>query len=111
MNKNRINKLLRTVTLAFCICMLAGFLIKDETAANAVMIKVEQEKQNITVSVKGLKNNKIQFFMFNVEGKLIKDMNIYGSKKVSISQIEKGIYMYEFFSNDERIKSGEIELK
>lgn len=109
--KTRQEKLLRNITLAFCFCVLASFLIKDEKISDAVVVKVEQEKQSITVSVKSSKNNKIQFYMFNIDGKLIKDLNIYGSKKISISQIEKGIYMYEFFSNDERIKSGEIELK
>lgn len=109
--KTRLEKLLRNITLVLCFCFLASFLIRDEKIINAVVVKVEQEKQNITVSVKSSKNNKIQFYMFNIEGKLIKDLNIYGSKRISISQIEKGVYMYEFFSNDERIKSGEIELK
>jgi hypothetical protein len=49
--------------------------------------------------------------MFNVEGKLIKELNISGSKKINITQLEKGLYTYDFFSKDERLKSGKIELK
>ena len=101
-----------SITLVLTLFMLTSFLIKKEvTYTEAVTVKVDQQSQSITVSVKGAKNNKVQFYMFNIEGKLIKDLNIYGSKKVNITKIEKGIYMYEFFSNDERIKSGEIELK
>lgn len=104
---------LRTVLLGASFCILAGFLIKKDNRvpAEAVSIKVEQQDQNITVSVKAAKKNKTQFYMFNIEGRLIKDLNIYGTKTVSITQVEKGFYTYEFFNEDERIKSGEIELK
>ena len=49
--------------------------------------------------------------MFNIDGDLVKEYNINGSQKILIAQMPKGIYLYEFFSNDNRLKSGKIELK
>lgn len=104
-------------SIAFlCLCfLLQSFLAKSGTITplfNTVMVKVEQEQNDITVSVKTSKNyNKVEFYMFNVEGKLIKELSINGSGKVSITKLEKGLYTYDFFSKDERIKSGKIELK
>ena len=104
---------LKGVVLISAFLMLQSFLLapKYNTYLNTVIVKVEQESNDIAVSVKTTSDNKIQFFMFNVEGKLIKELNIKGSKKINITELEKGIYMYDFFSNDERLKSGKIELK
>ena len=74
-------------------------------------INIVQENDGFTVSVKTTKDINIRFYMFTVEGRLIKELNIYGSKKISITQLEKGIYIYDFFSNDERLKNGKIELR
>jgi hypothetical protein len=70
-----------------------------------------QENSGLTVSVKTSKNINVHFYMFTVEGRLVKELNIYGSKKISITPLEKGIYIYDFFSNDERLKNGKIELR
>jgi hypothetical protein len=75
------------------------------------VVSIVQENDGFTVSVKSIKNINIRFYMFTVEGRLIKELNIYGSKKISISPLEKGIYIYDFFTNDERLKNGKIELR
>ena len=99
--------------LFICIFIISGFLIKPENkfSHKTMILKVEQESNDIAVSVKADINNKIQFYMFNVEGKMIKEITINGSKKINISHLEKGTYTYDFFSNDERLKNGKIELK
>ena len=56
-----------------------------------VMMKVEQENNTITVSVKTAKDNKIEFYMFTVEGNLIKELSISGTKKITIVPLEKGM--------------------
>ena len=103
------------VFLLMVICIsLQSFIIKPAEksfTANTVSVKVVQEKNDLTVSVISPADNKIQFYMFSIDGKLIKELKIHGSKKISITQLEKGTYTYDFFSNDERLKSGNIELK
>lgn len=117
--KNNINiiflkdHLIKSIVLFSLIFLSMGFLNKPDIDKKFtdVTMKVEQESNAITISVKTSKDNKVQFYMFTVEGNLIKELTISGSKKISILSLEKGIYLYEFFNNDERLKSGKIELK
>ena len=111
------NKKIITRSLLFLsLCFVSqSFLAKSmpvTSLLNTLLVKVEQEQNDIAVSVKTSKNyNKVEFYMFNVEGKLIKELSINGTKKINITQLEKGTYTYDFFSKDERIKSGKIKLK
>jgi hypothetical protein len=110
------------IVIAFCkslllvsmFLLLESFLIKptyNTDLINTVIVKVEQESNDIAVSVTTSENNKVEFYMFNVEGKLIRELNINGTQKINIPELQKGLYTYDFFSKDERIKSGKIELK
>ncbi len=105
--------LVKAAALFMCYIMSTAFTIKtDKNKIIAdTIVNVVQENDALTVSVKTLKDTNIRFYMFTVEGRLIKEINIYGSKKISITQLEKGIYIYDFFSNDKRLKNGKIELK
>lgn len=76
-----------------------------------VTVSIVQENDGFTVSVKTAKNINVHFYIFTVDGRVVKELNIYGSKRINIPQLEKGIYIYDFFSNDERIKNGKIELR
>ena len=106
--------LLKSTAFFACFFLVTGFkAIPDDykfSKADTV-VSVVQENNDLTVSVKTSKNANIKFYMFSVEGRLIKQLNIYGSNKIRITQLEKGIYIYDFFSNDERLKNGKIELR
>jgi nitrous oxidase accessory protein NosD len=104
---------LNSLILIICVCITSSFLIhSDKKYLNkTISLKVAQESNDIAVSVICNKENTVQFYMFTVEGKLIKELTISGSKKVNITKLEKGVYIYDFFSNDEKLKSGQIELK
>lgn len=104
----------KSLLLLSTFILLQSFLLKphhNTSLLNTIMVKVEQESNDIAVSVTTAENNKVEFYMFNVEGKLIKELTINGTKKINIPQLEKGIYIYDFFSKDERVKSGRIQLK
>ncbi len=105
--------LAKGVVLCACFFLSTGFIHKNgkEILNGDTMVSIVQENNDLTVSVRTTKNINIRFYMFTVEGRLIKELNIYGSKKISITQLEKGIYIYDFFSNDERLKNGKIELR
>ena len=106
--------LVRSVFVFAACLFLTAFTSRSDkkTFVNAdTIVNVMQENSGLTVSVKTSKNINVHFYMFTVEGRLVKELNIYGSKKISISPLEKGIYIYDFFSNDERLKNGKIELR
>ena len=105
---------MKIAVLSACISLSTSFILKSSgnKFLNAdVAVSIVQENDGFTIAVKTSKNINVRFYMFTVDGRLIKELNIYGSKKISITQLEKGIYIYDFFSNDERLKNGKIELR
>ncbi len=106
--------LARSVGLITVFFFTTAFIFRSEEkifSNSEVTVNVTPEYGGLTVSVKTSKNINVHFYVFTVEGRLIKELTIYGSKKLSITQLEKGIYIYDFFSNDKRIKNGKIELR
>ena len=104
---------LQSTMLFACLFLSTGFTKTEEkNFFNAdTVVNIVQENNDLTVSVKTSKNTNIKFYMFSVEGRLVKQLNIYGSTSISITQLEKGIYIYDFFNNDKRLKNGKIELR
>jgi hypothetical protein len=105
--------IIKNLLLVLSVFILTSFITTSKTNiyTNTVVVRVVQESNDIAVSVKTSADNKIEFFMFNVEGKLISKLSINGTKKINITQLEKGFYTYDFFSKDEKLKTGKIELK
>ena len=52
-----------------------------------------------------------QFYLFDMDGKLVKQTQIRNRETTLISKIEKGTYLFEVFSDDERIESGNLTVK
>lgn len=97
-----------------CFLLATSFTIRSaekRLLTPEVSVDIVQENDGFNVSVKTTKNANIHFYLFTVDGRLSKELTIYGSKRINIPQLEKGIYIYDFFSNDERIKNGKIELR
>lgn len=106
--------LMKTAVMAGCFIISTGFVFRsggNKFLNNDVTVSIVQENDGFTVTVKTTKNINVHFYLFTVDGRLVKELNILGSKRISISQLEKSIYIYDFFSNDERIKNGKIELR
>ena len=106
--------LVRSVGVAAFFYFTTAFIFKNEEKIFTnpdITVAVVPEYGGLTVSVKTSKNINVHFYMFSVEGRLVKELNITGSQKISIIQLEKGIYIYDFFSNDKRLKNGKIELR
>lgn len=52
-----------------------------------------------------------QLFLFDVEGKLVKQANIKNKQTTVLNNIAKGSYLFEVFSDDERIENGQVIIR
>jgi hypothetical protein len=52
-----------------------------------------------------------QLYLFDVEGNLVKQANIRNKQTTVLNNIEKGRYMFEVFSDDERIENGQLFVR
>jgi hypothetical protein len=62
-------------------------------------------------SVRGSETKAYQLFLFDIAGTLIKQANIKGRQTTVIDNIEKGNYLFEVFSDDERIENGQVIIR
>ena len=62
-------------------------------------------------SASGEQGKIYQLFLFDMDGKLIKQANIKNKQTTVINNIEKGIYLFEVFSDDVRIENGKVTVR
>ena len=52
-----------------------------------------------------------QLYLFDIEGNLIKQANIRNKQTTVLNNLEKGTYVFEVFSDDERIENGQLIVR
>lgn len=77
----------------------------------AVNFKHDTEKNELTIRVKSGTNAIMQLFIFSPDGILIKEVAVSTHKITIVKDLKKGLYLYECFNNDERMKSGDLLIK
>lgn len=61
-------------------------------------------------TAKGEKGKVYQLFLFNIEGKLLKQTQVHSKETSLLSGFTKGDYLFEILSNDDRIGNGSITV-
>jgi hypothetical protein len=62
-------------------------------------------------SARGNEAKVYQLFLFDVDGRLVKQVNIKNKQTTVLDNIEKGNYVFEVFSDDERIENGQVIIR
>jgi hypothetical protein len=62
-------------------------------------------------SASGESGRVYQLYLFDLDGKLVKQVNIRNKQVTVLNRIEKGNYLFEVFSDDERIENGQVIVK
>jgi hypothetical protein len=52
-----------------------------------------------------------QLFVFNMDGKVAKQTQVRNRETTLLSKFDKGNYLFEVFSNDDKIENGTIAVK
>ena len=52
-----------------------------------------------------------QLYLFDMYGTLVKQANIRNRQTTVVNSIEKGAYLFEVFSDDERIENGQVIIR
>lgn len=69
------------------------------------------DHQVLFFSATGKEGKVYQLYLFDIEGKLVKRANIRNKETTILINIEKGTYVFEVFSDDERIENGNLFVK
>ena len=88
-------------------------LVQKQVTSKKHRIRLFQNDDQTALffSVRGLEGKVYQLFIFDVTGKLVTQANIKSKQTTVIDNIEKGNYLFEVFSDDERIENGQVIIK
>jgi hypothetical protein len=68
-------------------------------------------QQVLFFSASGEQGKIYQLFLFDMDGRLVKQANIKNKQTTVINNIDKGVFLFEVFSDDERIENGKITVR
>ena len=62
-------------------------------------------------NVRGYSGKVYQLYVFNMDGKMVKQAETRNKQTTLIKDIQKGTYLFEVFSDDDRIGNGQIAVR
>ena len=74
-------------------------------------VKIYPDLLKNVMHVKNVETAKIDFFVFDAEGTIMVHYKMNDKDHKKINGLEKGIYTYQVFKNDEMSESGEFIIK
>ncbi|HJS53771.1 MAG TPA: T9SS type A sorting domain-containing protein [Chitinophagaceae bacterium] len=84
---------------------------KPQSSPKEKEIKIYPDVMKKVTHVKNAESVKIDFFVFDREGAIMIHYKMNGKEHKKIHRLEKGIYTYQVFKNDEMTESGKIIIK
>lgn len=88
-------------------------LVQTQVTSKKHRIRLFQNDDHSALffSVRGVEGKAYQLFIFDVTGNLVSQANIKSKQTTVIDNIEKGNYLFEVFSDDERIENGQVIIR
>lgn len=74
-------------------------------------VKIYPDMLKRTLHVKNIENVQVDFFVFDTDGTIMVHYKMNEKDHKKINGLEKGIYTYQVFKNDEMSESGKIIIK
>jgi Secretion system C-terminal sorting domain len=87
--------------------------VKSLSYRNNVSVKIYPDpiKKMMHVVAKANKSKEIDFFLFDMEGTLLRNYKLKAKEHIRIQGLQKGSYIYRVFCGDEETASGNFIIK
>jgi hypothetical protein len=115
--KNSLLILLIIAALAvFSSCSMVENVTLADTKKNGSIrkgrdVKIYPDLVKKVMHVKSIEPAVLDFFVFDLEGTLVRHFKMQDGDHKKISNLEKGTYMYQVFKGDEMSESGKLKIK
>jgi hypothetical protein len=76
-----------------------------------VNLYADANQKVVFFSVRGIEGEVYQLYVFDLEGKLIRQAETRNKQTTVLRNIQKGAYVFEVFSDDKRIGNGQIAFR
>lgn len=81
------------------------------TKKHKIRLYPNANHQVLFFNASGEEGKVYQLFLFDLEGKLVKQANIRNKETTVLNNMRKGNYLYEVFSDDERLENGQVIVR
>ncbi|HUQ66166.1 MAG TPA: T9SS type A sorting domain-containing protein [Flavitalea sp.] len=120
---NSIHGVVKFTTLLivmFCIVSHASASITTDTIliqknnkvkTHRISLYPDANQKVVFFSVRGIEGEVYQLYVFDLEGKLIRQTETRNKQTTILKNIQKGAYVFEVFSDDRRIGNGQIAIR
>jgi hypothetical protein len=78
---------------------------------NKIKLYPDARQQVLFFSANGEERKVYQLYLFDMDGKLVNQASIRNRETTVLTNITEGNYLFEVFSDDERIESGQLSVK
>ena len=78
---------------------------------HGIKLYPDANHQVLFFSAKGSYGKAYQIYIFDIDGRLVKQANIKYKQTTVLENIEKGDYSFEVFSDDQRIEQGKVTVR
>jgi hypothetical protein len=76
-----------------------------------IRLYTDAGQENLLFTVNGIEGKSYQLYVFDMESKLVTQVNIQNRETTVLNNIAKGSYLFEVLINDEKIGSGQLSIK
>lgn len=88
------------------------FIVKQSVSkAHKILLYPDANQKVVFFSVKGKEGKDYQLFVFDLAGNLIKQTEIRNKQTTVIKEFDKGIYLFDVFSDDTKIGNGQMTVR
>jgi hypothetical protein len=88
------------------------FVYKQEISrSNKILLYPDATQKVLFFSVKGEEGRAYQMFIFDLEGRLVRQTEIRNKQTTVIKEIDKGVYLFNVFSDDKKIGDGQLTVR
>jgi hypothetical protein len=79
--------------------------------SHRISLYPDANQKVVFFSVRGAEGRVYQLYVFDIEGKLVKQAETRNRQTTVLKGIHKGSYFFEVFSDDKRIGNGQIAIR
>jgi len=79
--------------------------------SHRISIYPDANQKVVFFSVRGEEGKVYQLYVFDLEGKLVRQAETRNKQTTILKDIQKGSYLFEVFSDDKRIGNGQIAIR
>jgi hypothetical protein len=85
--------------------------LAQKSKKNKIKLYPDARQQVLFFSANGEDKRIYQLYLFDMDGKLVNQTSIRNRETTVLTNISEGNYLFEVFSDDERIENGQLTVK